>query len=137
MIAGAKKFNERKYGRLLASTLPSVIESDEELERLTEEIDRLVSRGDGKLSPEEDRLLGLLVRLVEDYESEHYQIPEAPPHEVLKFLMEQRGTRQRDLIPIFGTDGRVSEVVNGKRSISKEQAKRLAEHFGVSAELFI
>jgi len=45
--------------------------------------------------------------------------------------------RQADHVPIFGSRGRVSEVVNGKRAIGKAQAKTLGEFFKVSPELFI
>jgi HTH-type transcriptional regulator / antitoxin HigA len=45
--------------------------------------------------------------------------------------------RQADHVPIFGSRGRVSEVVNGKRAIGKAQAKALGEFFKVSPELFI
>jgi HTH-type transcriptional regulator / antitoxin HigA len=79
----------------------------------------------------------LLVKLVEDYEKENYPMPQAPPHEVLKHLMQARGVRQKDLMHIFKSDGIASEVVNGKRSISKAQAKALAEFFDVSVDLFI
>jgi HTH-type transcriptional regulator/antitoxin HigA len=51
--------------------------------------------------------------------------------------MEQNDLRQADLMKIFGSRGRVSEVVNGKRAISKSQAKALGEFFKVSPELFI
>jgi HTH-type transcriptional regulator/antitoxin HigA len=51
--------------------------------------------------------------------------------------MEQNDLRQADLMKIFGSRGRVSEVVNGKRAISKFQAKSLGEFFKVSPELFI
>ena len=128
-----------KYGLLLMETLPSVISSEEDLERLTEEVNRLMTKGikQGDLSPEEERLLELLAVLIETYEDEHYPIPELPPVEVLKFLMEERRLKQSDLLHIFGSSGVASEVVNGKRSISKEQAKKLAEYFNVSVELFI
>ena len=56
---------------------------------------------------------------------------------MLKFFMEDRGIKQADLLPVFGSSGITSEVVNGKRSISKAQAKKLAEFFKVSVELFI
>lgn len=56
---------------------------------------------------------------------------------MLKFLMEQRGLRQRDVAPLLGSSGVASEVINGKRAISKKQAKALAEFFHVSPELFI
>jgi HTH-type transcriptional regulator/antitoxin HigA len=51
--------------------------------------------------------------------------------------MEQRGLRQADLLPIFKSKGYASDVVNGKRAISKTHARRLAEHFRVSIDLFI
>ena len=51
--------------------------------------------------------------------------------------MEQNDLRQADLVKIFGARGRVSDVVNGKRAISKARAKQLAEFFKVSPEIFI
>lgn len=131
--------DEKKYGLLLMETLPAVISSEEELERMTEQVDRLMTKGirqDG-LSPEEEKLLELMSVLIETYEDEHYPMPEVPPNEILKFLMEQKDLKQSDLLPIFGSSGIASEVVNGKRSISKAQAKKLAEYFKVSVELFI
>jgi len=131
--------DKTKYGLLLMETLPSVISGEEELERLTEEVDRLMTKGikRGELSPEEEKLLELLSVLIESYEDEHYPMPEVPPNEVLKFLMEENDYKQKDIVHIFGSSGITSEVVNGKRSISKAQAKKLAEFFKVSVELFI
>jgi len=129
-------FNPDKYGSLLMSALPQVIESEEELKRAEEIISRLLSKGEN-LSPEEEKLLDLISDLVEKYEDEHYPFPEVPPNEILKFLMEQNDLRQSDLLHVFGSSGVTSEVVNGKRSISKAQAKKLAEFFKVSVELFI
>jgi HTH-type transcriptional regulator/antitoxin HigA len=131
--------DKEKYGSLLASVLPSAITNDEELERLTQEVDVLITKDikQGSLSPEEDKLLELLSLLIEEYEDKHYPIPELPPDKVLKFLIEEKGLKQSDLLHIFGSSGIASEVVNGKRSISKAQAKKLAEFFKVSVELFI
>lgn len=119
------------------TTVPQVIDSDEELERAEEIVNRLLSKGEERLSPEEEKLLELISDLIEKYEDEHYPIPESTPTEVLNFLMEDRGLKQSDLLPVFGSSGIASEVVNGKRSISKTQAKKLAEFFNVSVELFI
>ena len=130
------KFSPEKYSALLAMALPQVIENDEELERVEEIITELLRKGEN-LSPEEEKLLDLLSDLVEKYEDEHYPMPEASPNDVLKFLMEDRELKQKDLVHIFGSTGITSEVVNGKRSISKAQAKKLAEFFKVSVELFI
>ena len=132
----SRKFNPEKYGALLMSALPQVIESEAELERAEEIINGLLSKGEN-LSPEEEKLLDLVSDLVEKYEDEHYPFPEVAPNEILKFLMEENGYKQSDLRHVFGSSGIASEVVNGKRSISKAQAKKLAEFFKVSVELFI
>ena len=132
----SKNFNPEKYGALLMSSLPQVIESEAELDRAEEIINKLLSKGEN-LSPEEEKLLDLISDLVEKYEDEHYPFPEVPPNEILKFLMEERELKQSDLFHVFGSSGITSEVVNGKRSISKAQAKKLAEFFKVSVELFI
>jgi HTH-type transcriptional regulator/antitoxin HigA len=50
--------------------------------------------------------------------------------------MEEHGLRQRDLLDVFGSRGIASEVVSGKRAISKSQAKKLAVLFHVPADLF-
>ena len=75
--------------------------------------------------------------LIETFERTHYQIRKSTPRAILNELMTANRLKQSDLLPIFGSKGRVSEVVNGKREISKEQAKKLATFFHVSADLFI
>ena len=59
------------------------------------------------------------------------------PAEMLRYLLETSGKKQSDLVGIIGSSGIVSEVVNGKRSISKSQAKELGKIFKVSPSLFI
>lgn len=117
-------------------TVPRVIDSDEELDRAEAMITLLLKKGD-KISPEEETLLDLISDLVEKYEDEHYPIPEASATDILRFFMEDRGIKQSDLLPVFGSSGIASEVINGKRAISKAQAKKLATFFKVSVELFI
>jgi HTH-type transcriptional regulator/antitoxin HigA len=130
------KINSVKYGELLSQVLPTVIKTEAEYQRLLAEIERLIDRGDKK-SPEELALLELMCQLVEAYEARHYPIEKAEPHEVLQHLMEERGLRQSDLLPIFGSRGYVSDIVNGKRGISKQHAKALGKLFHVSPEVFI
>ena len=131
-----RRFDQRKYGRLLAQAAPAVIRNETECRRVEGEISKLLRKGDN-LTPEEERLLDLLSALVERYEDETEDFPDSPPHRVLRFLMEQNDLQQVDLVKIFGSSGRVSEAVNGKREISKAQAKALGEFFKVSPELFI
>ncbi len=132
-----RKIDLKKYARLVAKAAPLVIETETEFERADAEVGRLLRKGSDKLSIEEQRLLMLLSRLIEDYEDRTFPVPDSPPHETLRFLMEQNELRQADLVKVFGSRGRVSEVINGKRAISKAQAKSLGEFFKVSPDLFI
>jgi HTH-type transcriptional regulator/antitoxin HigA len=127
--------DEKTYGKLLGRTLPHVIHTDDECERLTSELVRLDERED--LSPEEAELAKLLTVLIDEYEERRYPIRKASPQQTLQHLMEARKLAQKDLWKVFGSRGITSEVFHGKRSISKAHAKKLAAFFHVSAELFI
>src|SRR5262249_58746071 len=118
----------------VADALPAVDETEAENDRLLAIVERMMGR---EMTPEEEKFFDLLVKLIEDLEDRHYPMGESSPTEMLKFLMEQRGLRQRDIVHLFGSSGVASEVINGKRAISKNQAKALAEFFRVSPELFI
>lgn len=133
---GALTLDVRRYRRLLAKTVPKVIDNAGEYERVLAEVERLMDRGDHRTA-EEDTLLSLLVSLTQAYEQRHYPMREVSPHEVLRYLMEKRGLKQADLVPIFKSSGYASDVINGKRAISKAHARKLAAFFGLSAELFI
>ncbi len=128
--------DEAAYGKLLARALPRVIKTEAENERLIAELERLDIRG-RPLTPEEENLADLMTLLVRQFEESKYPLGHAEPIEALRVLMEDRGIRQRDLIPVFGSSSVVSDVLNGKRSISKAHARKLAEHFRVPAGLFI
>ena len=136
-VATKRKINARKYGQILAEALPRPIETDAEYERALEIINRLMSKPEHKLTPEEDTLLELLSQLVERYEERNYPIPDAPPHAVIQFLMEDRGLQHKDLMPVLGSRGVTSEVINGKRKPSKTQIKALAEFFKLPPEVFV
>ena len=128
--------NEAAYGRLLARALPRVIKTESENERMIAELERLDTRGHA-LTPEEENLAELMTLLVRQFEESKYPLGHAGPLEALRVLMQDRGIRQRDLVPAFGSSGVVSEVLNGKRSISKAHARSLADYFHVPASLFI
>jgi HTH-type transcriptional regulator/antitoxin HigA len=128
-------FDRNAYGSLLLQYQPKVIQSEEENEAAIALATELEHRA--HLTTEESALLELLVTLIEQYEEEHYPIPKSSPLDMLIHLMQSRECKQEDLIGIIGSRGVVSEVVNGKRSISKSQAKALAEYFNVDVGFFI
>ena len=133
-----ESIDEKRYGQLLAKTVPRVIVTEEENERALAIIESLMEKGERDMTPEEDALLDLITNLVRDYEARAYPPREkSKPHEMVAFLLEQRGLTPKDLWPVIGSKGRVSEIVGGKRPISKDQAKKLAEFFHVGVGLFI
>jgi HTH-type transcriptional regulator/antitoxin HigA len=136
MIRVAENVNPQKYGKLLSKTLPTIIKTEEENDRAILIVEELLAKGD-KLTSEETALLELLGKLIADFETNFYQPREASPQEVLIEMMNARGLKQKDLTEVFGSKSRVSEVISGKREITKTQAKALADFFKVSAELFI
>jgi HTH-type transcriptional regulator/antitoxin HigA len=128
--------DEAAYRKLLARTLPRVIKTEGENQRMIAELEKLDSMG-RPLTPEEENLAELMTLLVREFEQAHYPLGHAEPLEALRVLMEDRGLRQRDLVAVFGSSSVASDVVNGKRSISKAPARKLAEFFHVPVSLFI
>ncbi|MDJ0737637.1 MAG: helix-turn-helix domain-containing protein [Nostocaceae cyanobacterium] len=124
------------YGSLLEKYQPKAINSEDDYNRTLESIEELMERGE-ELSFEENSLLEMLSILVENYENYQFSQESASPQEVLLHLMDARKLKQSDLVEVIGSKGLVSEIVNGKRSISKSQAKALGEFFHVSPALFI
>jgi HTH-type transcriptional regulator / antitoxin HigA len=120
--------------------IPKIIETKEEYEHFLAVAERLISKKQTRTA-EETILFRLLVKLIKDYEQEVYalkQWSQTPPHELLQHLMEARGMKQVDLIGVISpSKGLVSSIVNGKREISKAQAKKLGEIFNISASAFI
>jgi HTH-type transcriptional regulator / antitoxin HigA len=122
------------YARLLARIPPKVIRTEAENEHYINALHVLEQKR--SLKREEKELADLLTLLIENFEEKRYQLPRATPRQALSFLMEQHALKQKDLVDIFGARSIVSEVLNGKRELTKEQIRRLSQRFHVSPELF-
>ncbi|MBZ5660003.1 MAG: transcriptional regulator [Acidobacteriia bacterium] len=85
---------------------------------------------------EEEKYAEVLVTLIEAYEENHYSIPDASPLEVLRTLMDANALRQKDLVPIFGSESIVSEVLNKKRALNKTHIEKLSKRFRISPAVF-
>jgi HTH-type transcriptional regulator/antitoxin HigA len=127
---------EAVYGKLLSQARPRVIKTEAENERALAELEALDTLG-RPLTREEEALADLLTVLIQQFEEVRYPLGHASPIDALRDFMEARSLRQRDLIPIFGASSVVSDVINGKRSISKNHARKLAEFFHVPVSMFI
>jgi HTH-type transcriptional regulator/antitoxin HigA len=136
-IAGPSGIDVRRYGRLLAKFTPKVIQTEDENEESLAVVESLMKRGDANLTAEEETLLNLLGHLIEDFERRTYALPEGDPAGALQVLMDGRNLKPVDLAGVLGSRAKVSEILSGKRGISKEQAKRLGSFFGISPVAFI
>lgn len=127
---------ERRYRDLLGDALPVVIRTESEYRRLLDRAGRLMEKPEPKISEEEGRLLELLAMLIEAYEDRVRPLPQTEPHKMLRYLLEEKGLKPSDLGAVL-PKSRVSEILNGKRGISKEQAKQLARLLHVPVEIFL
>jgi HTH-type transcriptional regulator / antitoxin HigA len=126
--------NERIYRQLVSKILPHVIHTERENQHYITELEALHDRG--KLTTEEEQLAELLTLLIEDFEHKRYPLRTAGPLDVVRELMAANGLKQADLLDLFGTPSVASEVMKGKRKLSKAHISRLSERFHVSPEVF-
>lgn len=97
-------------------------------------IDDLVDCEENSL---EEELLELVSILVESYESQKFPIEAPDPIEAIKLKIEEQGLKRKDLAIYFGSISRVSEVLNKKRALTFDMAKKLRKGLGISAEVLM
>jgi HTH-type transcriptional regulator/antitoxin HigA len=121
-----------KYALEVSS--PTPITSERQHEEYLSVLDKLASKDNP--TREEEKYAEVLTTLIEAYEEEHHFIPHASPVEVLRALMDANDLRQKDLVPIFGSESIVSEVLHKKRGINKTHIEKLSKRFHVSPAAF-
>ena len=125
-----------EYVELLVAHQPVKPRDRQELAEMTALLEKLAAN-ETRQTPAVERFVETLTALIMQYEDEIEPDPERSPAGVLKYLMEERGLRQIDLVPILGSKSYVSQILSGHRPISKDAAHKLAEFFHVSAYSFI
>ena len=111
-----------------------ILKNEAEYKAALVRMDALMDAATG--SPEEEEL-ELLAVLVEKYEQEHYPIEHPDPVEAIKFRMEQEGLEPKDMIKYLGSQSKVSEVLNYKRSLSLAMIRELNQGLGIPAEVLL
>ena len=112
------------------------ITSDEQHDQALDLIDTLMAVvPDSEEDHPMQGLLQTLGTLITDFENQHVPIPSVPPHEALKYLMEEHGLKQSDLKEI-GSQGVVSEILSGKRKLNVRQIQYLCQRFHTSPNVF-
>jgi len=92
---------------------------------------------DSRRSDAQQNELLLLSYLIEEYEDQHMPMNDASPREVIQFMMEMKGLKQKDLIPILGTKGFVSKILNGSAAIPLGSIDALSQFLGIPADSLI
>ncbi len=117
-------------------TVFSVPHSEKEYQALVEILDSLIDEIGNNDAHQLAPVMETVGKLIENYEDQVYIIEDAPPVEVLKYLMREHGLKQSDLKEI-GSQGIVSEILAGKRTLNIEQIKKVSKRFHVSPLVFI
>jgi HTH-type transcriptional regulator/antitoxin HigA len=127
MIAVSEKY-------ALEVSSPTPIASERQHKEYLSVLDRLASKDNP--TNEEEKYAEVLMALIEAYEEEHHSIPDASPVEVLRTLLDANDLRQKDLVPIFGSESIVSEVLHKKRALNRAHIEKLSKRFNISPAVF-
>jgi len=100
-------------------------------------LDRVNALIDARRSDAQQNEFLLLSYLIEEYEYKHMPISDASPQEVIQFMMDMKGLKQKDLIPILGTKSYVSKILNGAAGIPIESIDPLSQLLGIPVETLI
>jgi HTH-type transcriptional regulator / antitoxin HigA len=118
----------------LGVSSPAPITSERQHQQYLSVLDKLANKDNP--TSEEKMYADVLMALIEAYEEEHHSIPDASPVEVLRTLMDANDLRQKDLVPIFGSESIVSEVLHKKRGLNRTHIEKLSRRFHVSPAVF-
>jgi HTH-type transcriptional regulator/antitoxin HigA len=100
-------------------------------------VERIAELMGTELDPEEGDELDILATLVLAYEAKHFPMNTPDPVKIIRFQMEQLGMTRKDLEPMIGSRARVSEVLNGKRSLTLPMIRRLHEGLHIPLDLLV
>jgi len=118
------------------SEILSVPHNDEHYQKLIYLLNSLIDEIGENENHSLAGLMETIGNLIETYEKNNFSINESEPSELLQELMAENNLSQKDL-PEIGSQGVVSEVLNGKRNLNVRQIKLLASRFNVSPSVFL
>jgi HTH-type transcriptional regulator / antitoxin HigA len=127
---GLKGKNRDTYLDLVLAFPLASIRSDEHLAAAQGVMDRLLAQGE--LDDGQEMYLDALSDLVGAYEDEHHPIAPASDADMLRHLIEAKGTSQAELSRDTKiAKSTISEVLAGKKRFSRQMIHRFAEYFKV------
>lgn len=118
----------------------NTIKNDDELRAMVARVNAfLEAHADelDNLNPEDAEGLELMSLVIGAYEDKRFPEPKVDPVDFIKFMMEQKGLKVKDLVQCFGTTSRAYEVLNGKRKLTLAMIKKLRVVLGCPADALI
>nr|VFJ91640.1 MAG: Antitoxin component HigA of the HigAB toxin-antitoxin module, contains an N-terminal HTH domain [Candidatus Kentron sp. LFY] len=113
-----------------------IIDTDREHEQALARLTGLMDHDPAPGTPEANEI-ELLSLVIEHYEKKRYPIDPPDPIDAIKFRMDQMGLTRKDLVRYIGSASKVSEVLNGKRSLSLNMIRKLSRGLELSADVLI
>ncbi len=124
------------YETLLLDYLPRPIRSRTAYVRALRQVETLMSKP--HLGRAESEMVELLATLIEQYEATEHPTPSSTPTELLEHFLEVRNLTKAQLARETSIPrSTITNVLAGRRALSKANAVKLAKYFGVSLSLFI
>lgn len=100
-------------------------------------IDKLIALDPKEKTPEYDEL-DIISTLVDAYENMHYQIEAPEPVKAIRYIMQEKGLKQKDLVKYFGGNkSYVSNFLGRRRVLSKKVIKSLHKGLGIPYEILM
>ncbi len=124
----------RDYLRLVQEYPPVKIRSKAQASATEDRIEEIGGRSHP--SDAEVAYLDLLSDLLADWEDQREEIPDVHGVDLVRVLLEERGLRQKNLVGVFATESIASEVLAGRRDLTRRQIEGLAKFFNVSPAAF-
>ncbi len=140
MVRGDRKAESRMATvlanpeKMIERGAPHLIRSEEQLAAYTKALYRLTA--EPRPNKAQIEAIELLTLLIEHFEEEHYVLPRASAADVIRFLLDRHGLKQRDISRELGGESVVSEVLSGRRNLNTSQIERLSKRFKVSPSVF-
>lgn len=110
------------------------IKTDADYQAALARVEEIFDSEQGSLEFDEMEVWGTLIGA---YEDENHPVPPPTPLEAIEFVMDQKGLKQKDLIPLIGSKSKVSEVLAGKRKLTLKMIRALHEGLGIPADTLL
>ena len=109
------------------------IKTHEDYEAALAEVENLF---DAVSQDDRDRL-EVLATLVEAYEARQFPIAPPDPISAILYEMEKRALTRKDLEPLIGPSGRVSEILNRQRPLTVTMIRNLHQAYGIPTDILM